>query len=69
MVDLTEAEISDIVGMAWSDHMTFSEIEYQYGLTAQEVKELMRSTLNAGSYKVWRKRVRTFSDRRVSGYK
>jgi Protein of unknown function (DUF2805) len=28
------------------------------------VKAIMRSNLKAGSYRAWRKRVRTFSDRR-----
>ena len=60
----TEAEASAIVEMALSDHVAFSQIEEQFGLGESEVKALMRSRLKPGSYRAWRKRVRTFSDRR-----
>ncbi len=63
---LSDADISAIVEMALSDHTSFSAIEMQYGLPADAVKALMRSTLKPGSYRVWRKRVRDFSDRRAS---
>ena len=65
---LSEAEISEIVQMALSDHVSFADIEMQYGLAEKDVKALMRKHLKAGSYRAWRKRVRTFSDRR-SNYK
>jgi uncharacterized protein (TIGR03643 family) len=35
-------------------------------LREKEVKKLMRSRLKSGSYKVWRTRVRSFSDRRAT---
>ena len=60
----TEAEASAIVEMALSDHVAFSQIEDQFGLGEKEVKALMRARLKPGSYRAWRKRVRTFSDRR-----
>ena len=62
---LTEAEISDIIQMALSDHDSFSQIQQLYGLPEKEVKVLMRSSLKRGSYQAWRKRVRQFSDRRA----
>ena len=62
---LSEAEISDIIQMAVSDHESFSQIQQLYGLPEKEVKVLMRSSLNRGSYQAWRKRVRQFSDRRA----
>ena len=65
---LSEAEISDIIQMALSDHDSFSQIQQLYGLPEKEVKVLMRSSLKRGSYQAWRKRVRQFSDRR-SHYK
>lgn len=56
--------MSAIVEMALSDHVAFAMIEEHFGLSEKEVKALMRSRLKPGSYRAWRKRVRTFSDRR-----
>ncbi|MEL6510437.1 MAG: DUF2805 domain-containing protein [Pseudomonadota bacterium] len=61
---LTDAHISDIVQMALSDHVSFADIEREYGLGEKQVKALMRDTLKPGSYRAWRKRVRDFGDRR-----
>ena len=60
---LSEAEISDIIEMALSDHTAFSAIEHQYGLKEKQVVELMRKNLKASSYKTWRKRVHDFGTR------
>ena len=62
--ELTDAQISDIVAMALSDHISFVEIQLEYGLNEKEVKALMRDTLKTGSYRAWRKRIRSFGDRR-----
>ena len=62
--DLTDAQISDIVAMALSDHVSFAEIQLEYGLKDKEVKALMRDNLKTGSYRAWRKRIRSFGDRR-----
>ena len=62
---LDEVAISEIIEMALSDHTSFAQIQSQYGLREKEVKKLMRSHLKTGSYKVWRRRVRSFSDRRA----
>jgi uncharacterized protein (TIGR03643 family) len=51
--------------MALSDHVSFSDIKREYGISEKQVKNLMRETLKSGSYKAWRKRVRTFGDRRA----
>lgn len=61
---LSEAEASAVIEMALSDHIAFAMIEDQFGLPEKEVKALMRARLKPGSYRAWRKRVRTFSDRR-----
>ena len=58
------ATISAIIEMALSDHITFAMIKDQHGLSADQVKALMRSELKPGSYRAWRKRVRSFGDRR-----
>ena len=39
---LTETDLSEIIQMALSDHVTFSEIEIQYGLREDQVKKIMR---------------------------
>ena len=57
-------DISDIIQMALSDHVSFQNIEQLYGLTESEVVRLMRSNLKAGSYRAWRKRVHNFGTRR-----
>ena len=62
--ELTDAQISDIVAMALSDHVSFAEIQLEYGLKDKEVKALMRDNLKTGSYQAWRKRIRSFGDRR-----
>ena len=58
------SEISEIIEMALSDHISFGQIEKQFGINEKDVKKLMKKNLKEGSYKVWRKRVRVFSDRR-----
>lgn len=63
--ELTDAQLSDIVSMALSDHVSFADIQLEYGLKEKEVKALMRETLKTGSYRAWRKRIRSFGDRRA----
>jgi len=61
---LTETDLSEIIQMALSDHVTFSEIEIQFGLKEDQVKKIMRKNIKPGSYRTWRKRVKSFSERR-----
>ena len=63
-VKYSEAELSEIVQMALSDHISFKDINTQYGIKEKEVVKLMRMNLKKGSYKAWRKRVKTFGSRR-----
>ena len=65
MQDLSDSEISDVIHMALSDHIAFSDIKEQYGLSESDVKKLMRKSLKSGSYRAWRKRVSRFSERRA----
>ena len=58
------SEISEIIEMALSDHVTFGQIEKQFGIKEKDVKKIMKKNLKESAYKVWRKRVRVFSDRR-----
>ncbi|MES2782440.1 MAG: DUF2805 domain-containing protein [Pseudomonadota bacterium] len=61
---LTPAQYSEIVEMALSDHISFTQISAQHGVTPDEIKVIMRRQLKPGSYRAWRKRVRDFGDRR-----
>ncbi len=61
---LSPAQISEIVEMALSDHISFSHISAQHNVTPDQIKAIMRTNLKPGSYKAWRKRVRDFGDRR-----
>jgi len=62
--DLTLATVSEIIGMALSDAVSFDAIRAAHGLSPDAVKALMRRELKPGSYRAWRRRVRQFSDRR-----
>lgn len=63
--NLPSDHLSEIVQMALSDHVSFADIEREYGIREKDVKAVMRETLKTGSYKAWRKRVRDFGSRRA----
>jgi len=63
--NLPSEHLSEIVQMALSDHVSFADIEREYGIREKDVKAVMRDTLKTGSYKTWRKRVRDFGSRRA----
>ena len=48
----------DIIGMAWSDKISFEEIKKKTGFAEKDVVNIMRKTLKKKSYILWRKRVR-----------
>jgi uncharacterized protein (TIGR03643 family) len=54
---LTEEELSRIIEMAWEDRTPFEAIEKQFQLNEAKVIKLMRSSIKASSYKIWRTRV------------
>ena len=60
----SESEKSEIIELALSDHVSFDTIKSIYGLSENDVKNIMRKSLKSSSYKTWRKRVREFSDKR-----
>tara|TARA_Y100001935_G_C17266684_1_gene489567 strand:+ start:903 stop:1109 length:207 start_codon:yes stop_codon:yes gene_type:complete len=64
MKKFSESEKSEIIELALSDHVSFKNIKLIFGINEKEVKNLMRTSLKPRSYKLWRKRVREFSDRR-----
>ena len=50
--------IDDVIGMAWSDRISFEEIKKKTNLSEKEVIVIMRKNLKKRSYVLWRKRVR-----------
>jgi len=55
---LTPGDISAVIQMAWEDRTTFETIRERTGLSEPEVIRLMRSELQASSFKMWRERTR-----------
>lgn len=52
-----QLDIDNIIKLAWSDKISFEEINRIHGLTESEVIKLMRRSLKSKSFKLWRKRV------------
>ena len=50
-----------IIWAGWADRITFEEIKEKTGKTESDVINLMRKTLRAGSFRLWRKRVHNTS--------
>ncbi len=55
--DLSEADISRIIEMAWEDRTAFETIEAQFGLNESGVVNLMRLHMKPSSFRMWRKRM------------
>ena len=51
------AQIDRIIEMAWEDRTPFEAITFQFGVSEQEVIEIMRTEMKLSSFKMWRKRV------------
>jgi uncharacterized protein (TIGR03643 family) len=54
---LSGEEIDRVIQMAWEDRTPFEAIKIQFGLTEDQVVELMRLNLTKQSWKRWRERV------------
>lgn len=50
-------DLDRIIEMAWEDRTPFEAIEFQFGLSEPQVIALMRQSMKASSFKLWRKRV------------
>ncbi len=57
--ELSELDINRIIEMAWEDRTSFDAIKFQFGLSENEVKQIMKKTLKFSSYKLWRQRAST----------
>jgi uncharacterized protein (TIGR03643 family) len=55
--NLTDEDVTRIIGMAWEDDVPFEAIEAQYGVPEDDVIALMRRRLKRSSWKLWRERV------------
>ena len=60
----TVTDINELIDMAWSDDVTFSDIEKTTGLKESAVKRIMQANLKPSSYKLWRNRVRWIKEKR-----
>jgi len=46
-----------LIKLAWSDRVTFEDIEKKTGLNEAKVIKVMRASLKPSSFRLWRKRV------------
>ena len=49
--------LDKIIRMAWTDDISFDKIKKECGVSEADVIKIMRQSLKAGSFKLWRKRV------------
>ena len=54
--NLSVDDVSRIIQMAWEDRTSFDAIERQFGLTPNQVIQLMRREMQPSSFKMWRER-------------
>ena len=57
MSEFESADLDRIIEMAWEDRTPFEAIAYQFGLSEQEVINVMRRSMKPSSFRMWRKRV------------
>jgi len=62
---MKDSDISEIIEMALSDHISFANIKSLHNINEKDVKLLMRQNLKPGSYKAWRKRINEMGSRRA----
>ncbi len=60
--ELSQADISRVIEMAWEDRTPFEAIERLYHLSESQVIALMRKQVKPSAFRLWRKRV---SDRKT----
>ncbi len=55
---LSEADISAVIQLAWEDRTSFETIQERLGVCEADVIKIMRQELKAGSFQLWRKRMK-----------
>ena len=63
-IKLSEKEIGEIIYMALSDDVSFDSIKERFDIDSDTIKRVMKKNISFSSYKVWRERVKKFSQRR-----
>ncbi|MAI02919.1 MAG: TIGR03643 family protein [Gammaproteobacteria bacterium] len=58
MIKFSKEDLSRIIEMAWEDRTPFEAIKNEFGLDQSQVKKIMKKELKAGSFLVWKKRVK-----------
>jgi uncharacterized protein (TIGR03643 family) len=53
----SDGELSEIIGLAWADDVSFEDIKKKLGLAEADVIYVMRRQLKPSSFRLWRKRV------------
>ena len=54
---LSQPDLDRVVEMAWEDRTPFDAIQAQFGLSEQQVIDLMRQEMKPSSFRMWRARV------------
>ena len=57
MANLSEAQSSELIELAWADDVSFEAIKAQMGLDEKTVIRHMRLKLKPASFRLWRQRV------------
>ena len=65
MNKLSEREIDRIIEMAWEDRTPFEAIKFQFDLSEGEVIRLMQRHLKLSSFKRWRRRAQSVSQKHI----
>jgi len=55
--EFAERELDRIIEMAWEDRTPFEAISFQFGISEQEIIEIMRREMKPSSFRMWRERV------------
>jgi uncharacterized protein (TIGR03643 family) len=54
---MDDAQISELIALAWDDKTSFEMIEGQTCMAEKNVIKVMRKSLKPSSFRLWRKRV------------
>lgn len=61
MDELSEEDIDRIIQMGWEDRTPFEAITFNYGISKDQIVDLMKKELNPKNYLKWKKRVNNTS--------
>lgn len=56
-VELTSEEIDRVVSMAQEERKPFEVLKVEFGITENEVTEIMRKRLSKDNFELWKKKV------------